>query len=170
MSKYLGLKTYVETNNITFNFDYDVYFLGFQTNPFRLIKLSKLFIFTSLWEGFPNILVETLACSKAIITTDCHSGPRELLAPNSDPLIKTKKADFAEYGVLMPNFPDKIIKYDSPFTNFDKIWIETIMKLLDDKNTLEYYEKKALKRAYDFNVDKIIQEWLKLISRINNSE
>lgn len=165
LSKHLGLKTFVVGNNV-FDLTYDVYFLGFQKNPFRLIKLSKLFIFTSLWEGFPNILVEALACGKSIITTDCHSGPRELLAPNSDPLTKAKKADFAEYGILMPNFQDKIIKYDSPFTKIENMWIETIDTVLDDEKVVKHYEKKAKNRAFDFNKNKIIQEWCDLINSV----
>ena len=163
VAKNSGLSVYVEDNASTFSFDYDVYFLGFQKNPFRLIRLSKLFVFTSLWEGFPNILVEVLACSKTIITTDCHSGPRELLAPETNPLVKTTNADFAEYGVLMPNFPNEIIKHNKPISKIEDLWVDTINKLLDDKHILTDYEKKVLNRAFDFNVEKIGQQWLSLL-------
>jgi glycosyltransferase involved in cell wall biosynthesis len=167
-ANYIGLSVFVEDNTSTFTFDYDVYFLGFQKNPFRFIRLSKLFVFTSLWEGFPNILVEAIACSKTIITTDCHSGPRELLEPGSNPLLKTKIASFAKYGILMPNLPITFMQYKNPLLECGKIWVKTINYLLENKNVLEDYEKKALERAYEFNVNEIIDEWHKLIYKVHN--
>ena len=168
LAEQLGLKVYVDNKRNIFGFDYDIYFLGFQQNPFKFMKRSKLFVFTSLWEGFPNILVEALACSKTIITTDCHSGPRELLEPGSNPLLKTKIASFAKYGILMPNFPITFMQYENPLLECEKIWVKTINYLLENKNILEDYEGKALERAYDFNVNKIIDKWHKLIYKVNN--
>jgi Glycosyltransferase len=106
LSEELGLKTYVwDRDELSGSFD--VYFLGFQKNPFKFIARSKLFVFPSLWEGFPNALVEAMACGVPVVSSDYRSGPREILAPNTDFNYQTQKPEFAEYGVLMPVFEIK---------------------------------------------------------------
>ena len=53
--------------------------MDFQNNPFNLIKSSDVFILTSLYEGLPNVLLESQALKKFIISSDCPTGPREIL-------------------------------------------------------------------------------------------
>ena len=162
LSENLGLKTYVWDKD-KLNETYDVYFLGFQKNPYKFIKYSKLFIFTSLWEGFPNVLIEALAVGKPIVSTDCKTGPREILAPNSDFFIETKEPQLEEFGILMPNFNKKLLKANEPLTNQEKIWIDFLNWFLTQNLIMQNYETKTIVRAYDFNIDKIIQEWIKII-------
>ena len=70
LSEELGLRTFVWDRD-KLSEDFDVYFLGFQKNPFKFIARSKLFVFPSLWEGFPYALIEAMACGVAVVTTDC---------------------------------------------------------------------------------------------------
>ncbi len=58
----------------------DVLLPGFSPNPYPYIKQSALFVLSSRWEGFPNVLLEALALKACIVATDCHTGPREILA------------------------------------------------------------------------------------------
>ena len=53
--------------------------LGYLPNPYPLFSRADLFVLSSLWEGLPTVLIEALACSTPIISTDCDSGPREIL-------------------------------------------------------------------------------------------
>ena len=55
-----------------------VIFLKYQ-NPIKIIRTSKLFVLNSLWEGLPNILMECQNYKTPILSTDCLSGPREIL-------------------------------------------------------------------------------------------
>ncbi len=54
-------------------------FLGFQTNPYSLIRSAALMVLTSKFEGFGYVIVEAQALGVPVISTDCPFGPRELL-------------------------------------------------------------------------------------------
>ena len=56
-----------------------VQIINFQNNPFNLIKSSDVFILTSLYEGLPNVLLESQVLKKFIISSNCPTGPREIL-------------------------------------------------------------------------------------------
>ena len=66
---------YIKENNLKSN----VKILPFQNNPFKYLRISDLFILTSKFEGLPNVLLEAAVLKKFIISTNCPTGPREIL-------------------------------------------------------------------------------------------
>lgn len=62
---------------------------GFDTNPFRYMSKTDLFILSSIYEGAPNVLVEALGCGAPVLATDCPGGIREILGA-------------ARYGDIVP--------------------------------------------------------------------
>ena len=48
-------------------------------NPYPIIKQSDIFILSSIFEGLPNVLLESLALNKFIISSSCPTGPKEIL-------------------------------------------------------------------------------------------
>ncbi|MCJ7501380.1 glycosyltransferase [bacterium] len=69
----------IETLAMELNISEDVYLPGFQSNPYSYLARSSLFVLSSRWEGSPNALTEALALGRPVVSTDCPSGPREIL-------------------------------------------------------------------------------------------
>ncbi len=67
----------------------DVRLAGFVPNPLAYMRRAAAFVLSSGWEGLPTVLIEALACGSPIISTDCPSGPDEIL-------------DHGRYGRLTP--------------------------------------------------------------------
>ena len=74
-SKYIDLKEFVKKNNLQDN----VVFLTNINNPIKFFKIADLFILSSLYEGFGNVLVEALSNKCPVITSSCKSGPMEII-------------------------------------------------------------------------------------------
>jgi len=162
LSGNFGLKTCVWDRD-RLSSDFDVYFLGFQRNPFKFIARSKLFVFPSLWEGFPNALVEAMVCGVPVISSDCRSGPREILAPSTDFNYQTQEPEFASNGVLMPVFEVKYKTAEESLEEKEIMWVKVINKMLEDEGLRRQYSEKAKQRAVDFRIEKIVGEWMEVL-------
>ena len=122
-----------------------VVFCGFETNPFKYVSRSDCFVLSSEVEGFPNVLIEALACGKPVISTDCSSGPRELLAPATDLHHRAiNNYEIGEYGILTP-------------VNDITALAAAMKKMYEDAPLRQQFEARAAGRAQQFDVDEIKQ-------------
>jgi glycosyltransferase involved in cell wall biosynthesis len=67
----------------------DVAMLGFVENPYPYMAKAAVFVLSSAWEGFGNVIAEAIALGTPVVSTNCQSGPAEIL-------------DNGKYGSLVP--------------------------------------------------------------------
>jgi glycosyltransferase involved in cell wall biosynthesis len=163
LSRNLGLKTYAEWENKPISEDFDVYFTGFLSNPYSLIARSKIFLFPSISEGLGNALIEAMICKVPVISSDCKTGPRDILAPDTGWEISAKTPENTPFGILMPPFDEKLKNADDAINPNEIMWIETIKTLLSDEEKLDFYARSAEERGFDFDTDKVIKKWQEII-------
>ncbi|MDD5644145.1 MAG: glycosyltransferase [bacterium] len=121
----------------TLQIEKKVIFAGFQKNPFKYISKSDVFVITSLWEGFPNVLPEAFACGTPVICVDCGNICRRL--------IKDKVN-----GFIVPGHDDKSLA-------------ESIIRLLKDRVLLKELAGGAVAAAGEYDIEKRIFRYEKVI-------
>ena len=158
------LRTYFQKLIADLRLNNKVFLLGWRSNPFKYMARSTLFCFPSLWEGFPNVIVEALACGLPVMSADCLSGPREILAPGTRyKVYRLKKPEYAEYGILMPVMDGKLYSASDPLTWQEEAWAEEIIRCLTNPEKLSEYRAKASSRAKDFDARKIAKKYFEVL-------
>lgn len=107
----------------------DISFIGFIDDPFSYIKRSDALVLSSLWEGFGNVLAESLALGVQVVSTDCPSGPSEILCDGDyGQLVPVNNAEALSAAMLK--------SINSPI-NKDKL-VERSKDFLVDRVALQY--------------------------------
>ncbi len=115
-----------------YNLSDDVDFPGFVDNPYAFMAQADLFVLSSFMETLSNVLVEALACGCPVVSTDCPSGPAEIL-------------EHGKYGPLVP-------------VNDEKALAEAIISVLNDPPDSNWLQKRGL----DFTTEKAAKAYLEL--------
>ena len=131
------LLEYIERNDLK-NF---VKIINFVENPFPLLKQTELFILSSKYEGLPNVLLEALALKKFIISSNCPTGPKEILLNGKGGLL---------FNVSNHNQLSKKILY----------YIKNKKRCL---KMLRY----AIQNLYRFDYQKNLNKYLNLVNQIS---
>ena len=108
-------------------------FVGFKSNPYAWISKADLFVLSSDFEGFPNVLSEAMACGTPVVSTDCLSGPREIITNGKD-------------GMLVPPGDESALA-------------EAMYRLLASDELREKFSREGKKRVEDFRIDKIVKQY-----------
>lgn len=144
----------------------NVIFTGFQNNPHSIVEQCDVFVFSSIFEGFGNVIVDALALSKPIIATDCFTGPRDILAPDTNLSYQTNVIEKAEYGILVPVGGREHFNSEDKLSTDETLLFEAMKMMYLDKELRIHYEKKGMERAEKFSVDSSKSNWIQLIERI----
>ncbi|MEY1239605.1 glycosyltransferase [Providencia manganoxydans] len=135
------------------NISDQIIFTGNLKNPFSVISQCDLFIVSSSCEGFPNALVEAMACGLPIISSDHLTGAKEILSKQADLLnIKQYNDSFSceEFGILYPvgNTFELTAAVNHIFSN----------------NLIKYYSEKSKDRASNYDAPTAIAKYIDLLS------
>lgn len=121
---------------------HDVLLPGALENPFPYYRDCGFFVLSSRLEGFPNALLEAMACGVSCIATDCPYGPREmLLDPSSEPA-----------GLLVPVGDIQALQ-------------EAIDRLHEDVDLREVLASRARHRTTRYSLVQIAAQWIDLQGR-----
>jgi glycosyltransferase involved in cell wall biosynthesis len=112
---------------------------NFMENPYPILKQSELFILTSKFEGLPNVLLESIVLKKNIISSDCETGPKEIL-------------DDGKGGTLFK-------------TNDYKDLAKKILLFYKNKKKYKKKNKIAYKRLKRFDYNYNLNKYFKLVSK-----
>lgn len=105
-----------------------VFFAGFDKNPYRYMSRCHVYVLSSQYEGMPGTLVQAMACGAACVSTDCHSGPSELIQDNWN------------NGILVP------------VGNVDKL-ASAILSLLSNDAKREQFGQNAQKSVAGYHIN-----------------
>jgi glycosyltransferase involved in cell wall biosynthesis len=109
---------------------------GFEENPFAYMARAAVFVLSSAYEGLPGVLIQAMACGCPVVSTDCPSGPREILEHGS-------------YGPLVP-------------VGDDTAMAEAIQTVLDASPSHE----RLRVRAAEFSMDRAVEQHLEVLFEV----
>lgn len=147
--------------------DQTVFLPGFLKNPCPYIVKADAVVFSSLYEGFSNAIVEALACGAPCISTDHTTGAREIFAPESDFRKKiTDHIEYARFGVLVPVCDGRLRGPETALSDEENLMAEAIRKVINDPDLSARYRKSGLQRAAELDVESISRQWAGLIEEV----
>jgi glycosyltransferase involved in cell wall biosynthesis len=117
----------------------DVALLGFKKNPYKYLSRSDIFVLSSFWEGFPNVVIEAMGCGVPVIATRCPSGLEEIITDGVN-------------GLLVPVGDVNALA-------------EAMLKLLKDEPLRKRLGEAGRKRVGDFSLDKLVAEYERLFKQ-----
>ncbi len=119
-----------------------VNFIGEVKNPYIWIKNSIFFVHSSKYEGLPTVLIEAMICDKIVISSDCPTGPKEILGNG-------------EYGILYPvgDFKKLADEIESLLVSYEKKE-DFLNKIIDRK---EIFNKKIVLKENEKLIDEEYQ-------------
>lgn len=124
-----AIQKYIKENNLSDS----VFLNGFEPNPYKWMSRCNVFILSSIYEGFGNVIVEAMALGKTVVSTDCPSGPAEIIQKG-------------KYGYLC-NIKDPAGMAESV--------IEAIQKPID-KNIL-------INNTYQYRISEIVKKYIEIL-------
>ena len=129
---------------------------NFSKNPFPYLANASLLAVSSKWEGFPNVIGESLALGVPVVSTDCISGPREILDDRIDYSSHIEGYEIAKRGILVENT-------EREWIGTSHFFAEALHRAISDKGLRECFKKNALAYTKRYDNEAILQSWIDVI-------
>lgn len=133
-----------------FGLEDNVILLGFKNNPYKYLKKAKLFVLTSLYEGFPLVLLEAMACGTPILSTACETGPYELLHDAQEQLA---------CGILTPDLAVAEDKGSDHIESLVDDLAENIANVLNSPALCNQLVLNATNKVQKFTPEEVMKSW-----------
>ena len=130
-----------------------ILFTGTRSNPFPYMAASSLYVLPSRAEGFPNALVEAMACGVPVIAANCESGPNEILNESYDPSFHAADVVRARYGIITPQTTMPPDDCPDHLESAHFHLADAMKAMLLDKALREKYQRASLQRARHFSFE-----------------
>jgi len=121
------LEEYIKKNNLFKN----IKLIGYKKNPFKYIRAADIFVLSSKFEGLPNVLIESIFLKRGIISSNCPTGPNEILKNG-------KYGDLFEIGDYK-TLGNIIINYNKDYLKINAAY-DICTDYSYEKNCHEYYK------------------------------
>jgi glycosyltransferase involved in cell wall biosynthesis len=163
MASSFDLKLFDGSEGIKPSMDYDIYLLGFQNNPFCYMRRSKVLLFPSVFEGFPNTVLEAMECNLPVISADCQAGPREILAPGTEINKNITRLEITPYGILCPAISKADVR-EPVSSGLIEEWMNALTLLINDPVLKDKLVENGRRRVLDFDRLTIVEQWKNTIA------
>jgi glycosyltransferase involved in cell wall biosynthesis len=150
------LESYLRQLALELKIENNVFFVGWQSNPFRFMARADVFVLSSLTEALPLSLLEAMVCNLPVIATDCPGGSREIITGGSA----------GPCGVLVPVPDGTMYKGSDPLTSAERELAEQLVRMLDDPGARQRYVESGRSRLRDFDSGRFIEKYQKLLETI----
>ena len=104
-----------------------------------------------------------MASGVPVISSDCDSGPRELLAPATPSGVQAAEPEHGDYGLLMPPLSGLRLPAGAPLEAAERAWADKLSEMLGAPAALRAYAAAGRRRAGEFGLEKTAGLWLGLL-------
>lgn len=148
----------------------NILFMGLQENPFPYVAASDLYVLPSRAEGFPNALVEAMACGVPVIAANCDTGPNEILNASYDPILHVTAVYKAQYGILVPPVTTAANDQAERLELAHDYLAQAMKTMLGDKSLYKTYQEAAKARAKQFSLDQSFRQYQAFMDQLLGEE
>jgi len=127
-----------------FKLEDKIFLVGRKSNIYDYYKRASIFVLSSYWEGFPNVLLEAMAHGCSCIAFDCKTGPSEIIEDGIN-------------GYLVED-------------NNSKLFRDRLVELMNNKDIREVFFTNSLKTRDIFHINKIAKEWEDYINLVKRKK